>query len=85
MKVAYARFIFRMVLKNLVKSAFSWCKSLSHVTFGESSSLKLIGKGAFSESGVCEIHIPDGVEVVPCDASPRYTRIVKPLSRRGCH
>ena len=38
------------------------CDSLSRVAFGECSSLKLIGKLAFSDSGVREIHIPDGVE-----------------------
>ena len=59
------------MLKNFVKSAltrelceecFDACVSLSRVTFGASSSLKLIGKGAFRGSGVCEIHIPDSVE-----------------------
>ena len=34
---------------------------LSRVTFGESSSLKLIGDRAFCESGVVEFHIPEGV------------------------
>ena len=34
--------------------------------FGESSSLKGIGRLAFSESGVREIHIPDSVETL-CD------------------
>ena len=38
------------------------CGNLSRVTFGESSSLKLTGKEAFSRSDVVEIHIPDGVE-----------------------
>ena len=31
-------------------------------SFGESSSLQVIGKEAFYESGVREIHIPDRVE-----------------------
>ena len=48
-------------VEELCKECFYQCKSLSRVTFGESSSLKLIGVGAFRESGVCEIHIPDGV------------------------
>ena len=35
---------------------------LSSVTFGESSSLKLIGKKAFEGIGGCEIHIPDAMK-----------------------
>ena len=46
----------------LCEECFLECKRLSRVTFGESSSLKLIGKGSFRRSGVQEIHIPDGVE-----------------------
>ena len=46
-EVACWRFIFLTVLKN-----FCDCKSLSRVTFGESSSLKLIGKEG-SVKGVC--------------------------------
>ena len=42
------------------------CWSLSRVTFGESSSLKLIGNKAFFRSGVYEIHIPNSVEEL-CD------------------
>ena len=49
------------MLNNFVRSAFL-VKSLSRVTFGESSSLRFIGKEAFSGSGVVEIHIPDGIE-----------------------
>ena len=49
-------------VEELCESCFSECKSLSRVTFGESSSLKLIGKRAFYRSGLVEIHIPDGVE-----------------------
>ena len=47
---------------------FSDCKNLSRVTFGESSSLKLIGKKAFFGSGVVEIHVPDGIERVLMDS-----------------
>ena len=49
-------------IEELCEKCFSLCKSLSRVTFGESSSLKLIGRLAFQGSGVREIHIPDGVE-----------------------
>ena len=49
-------------VEKLGESCFSNCKSLSRVTFGESSSLRRIGKDAFRGSGVVEIHIPDGVE-----------------------
>ena len=48
--------------EELCDSCFSWCKRLSRVTFGESSSLKLIGKKAFDGSGMVEIHIPNSVE-----------------------
>ena len=50
--------------EELCESCFFECKSLSRVTFGESSSLKLLGKGAFCGSGVVEIRIPDGVEEI---------------------
>ena len=53
-------------VEELCNSFFSGCKSLLHVAFGNSSSLKRIGKWAFSESGVREIHIPDTVEEL-CD------------------
>ena len=49
-------------VEELCEKCFCECKSLSRVTFGESSSLKLIGKKAFLGSGVVEIHIPDSVE-----------------------
>ena len=58
------------------------CKNLSRVTFGESSLLKLIGNRSFCVNCVCKIHIPDGVELVPCDVVPHYTRVAKLLSRR---
>ena len=38
------------------------CAVLSRVTFGESSSLKVIGDEAFSETSLSEISIPDRVE-----------------------
>ena len=41
---------------------FFQCESLSHVTFGSSSSLKRIGKWELSASGRQVIHIPDNVE-----------------------
>ena len=34
-------------------------RALSSVAFGEFSSLRLIEKGAFLNSGVSDIHIPD--------------------------
>ena len=49
-------------VEELCESCFHKCKSLSRVTFGESSSLKLIGNKAFFRSGIVEIHIPDSVE-----------------------
>ena len=49
-------------VEELCEGCFYLCKRLFRVTFGESSSLKLIGKEAFIWSGVREIHIPDGVE-----------------------
>ena len=47
---------------------FCECENLSRVTFGESSSLKLIGKGTFFGSRVVEIHVPDGIERVLMDS-----------------
>ena len=49
-------------VEELCENCFCECRSLSRVTFGESSSLKLIGQGAFCVTGVREIHIPDAVE-----------------------
>ena len=48
--------------EELCENCFYECESLLRVTFGESSSLKLIGKKAFGRSGVREIHVPDSVE-----------------------
>ena len=39
-------------VEELCDECFSWCEHLSRVTFGESSSLKLIGKRAFYGSGL---------------------------------
>ena len=49
-------------VEELCEQCFSETKRLLHVTFGESSSLKKIGKRAFYQSGLREIHIPDSVE-----------------------
>ena len=54
-------------VEEICEKCFYQCQSLSRVTFGESSSLKLIGKAAFGWSGVVEIHILDGVEEL-CEA-----------------
>ena len=53
-------------VEEVCEKFFYWCKGLSHVTFGELSSLKQIGTGAFYGSGLRESHIPDGVEEL-CD------------------
>ena len=53
-------------VEEISESCFSECESLSRVTFGESSSLKLIGNQAFYRSGLREIHITDGVAEL-CD------------------
>ena len=52
-------------VEELYQKCFARCKSLCRVTFGKSSSLKLIGKGTFRGSGVRAIQIPNGVEVLP--------------------
>ena len=54
-------------VEELCESCFCPRTSLSRVAFSESSSLKRIGKKAFRECGVREIHIPDDVE----EPSPR--------------
>ena len=67
-------------VEELREKCFSWCESLSRVTFGESSSLKLIENWAFSESCVVEIHIPDGIERLLMDRStglPPLCRVMK--------
>ena len=66
-------------VEELCEKCFYDCKRLSRVTFGESSSLKLIGKGAFRVSGIVEIHIPDAVEKIgdqgffKCESLSRVT------------
>ena len=52
----------------LCEGCFSDCLSLSRVTFGNSSFLKSIGKGAFSGSRVGDIHIPGGAEQI-CESA----------------
>lgn len=64
-------------VEKLSGERFCECTSLFRVTFGEYSSLKLMGNMAFRKSGVCEIRIPDGLEELLCDADPCYTRISK--------
>ena len=67
-------------VEELCEECFYDCQNLSRVTFGESSSLKLIGKAAFNGSGVREIHIPDGIEQLLRDRStglPRQCRALK--------
>ena len=60
---------------------FFW--RLSHVTFGESSSLELIWKNGFCGCGLCEIHIPDGVDRLPRDAGPEDSRVLKACLSAG--
>ena len=64
-------------VEEICELCFCKCTSLSRVTFGESSSLKLIGKTAFRESGVVEIHAPDGVVELLRNAVPCHVRIAK--------
>lgn len=45
----------------LCDDRFGYCKSLSHFIFGESFSLKLVGKEVFRASGLKEISIPASV------------------------
>ena len=73
---AYSRLKFVSIpnsVEELCERCFFSCQSLSRVTFGEASSLKLIGKEAFLLSHLREIHIPDCVEelCVCCFASCR--------------
>ena len=64
-------------VKELGDSCFGECESLSRVTFGMSSSLKLIGKKAFSGSGLSEIHIPDSVAELLRHALSSRCRVIK--------
>ena len=45
-------------------SAFSWCESLTSVTFAAESQLTSIGQGAFMESGITSIEIPSSVTTI---------------------
>lgn len=54
--------ILTVLLNNFVGSTFSGATHLSRVTFGESSSLQLVGEGPFDWSRVRKIHLPDSVE-----------------------
>ena len=49
-------------VEELCDECFCVCSCLSRVTFGASSSLRLIMREAFRGAGVGEIHIPDSVE-----------------------
>ena len=49
-------------VEKICEECFCGCERLLRVTFGASSSLKLIGNVAFWRSSVLEIHIPDSVE-----------------------
>ena len=62
--------------EELCDSRLSECKSLSRVTFGESSSLKRISKTAFDLSRLKEIHVPSTVEGLVKNAVPSQVRIV---------
>ena len=64
-------------IEELCDSCFNWCSSLSRVTFGASSSLKRISKGAFSGSGLSEIHIPDSVAELLRHALSSRCRVIK--------
>ena len=51
-------------VEELCEACFCDCVCLLSATFGESSALKVIGKEAFRNTQMDEIHIPDGVEVL---------------------
>ena len=51
-------------VESLPDKCFYGCENLFRVTFGESSSLKIIGFEAFSKSGILQIDIPDRVEEI---------------------
>ena len=77
-------------VEELSCSCFAECKCLSHVTFGGSSLLKVVGKRkewktSQDRSGLVhslrEIHIPDRIEKVIRNAVPRHVRITLPLSQ----
>ena len=62
--------------EQIYDKCFCTCKSLSHVPFGGSSSLRFIGKDAFHSTGVIGIHVPVGVEKLLRDAFPDSTLIL---------
>ena len=51
-------------IEKIVGKCFSQCHGLSRVTFGESSSLTLIGPRALSSSGLQETHISESITEV---------------------
>ena len=46
------------------ESAFEYCTSLKSVTFANNSQLKIIGRDAFSHTGLTSFTIPDGVTTI---------------------
>ena len=64
-------------VEELCESCIGECYFLRRVTFGRSSSLKLVDKDAFLHSALGEISIPCGVEGVVRDAIEVYVRVIK--------
>lgn len=56
-------------------SAFSWCESLTSVTFAAESQLTSIGQVAFMESGITSIEIPSSVTTIGEDAFRNNTAL----------
>ena len=69
-KVAPRPFAFFCTFEELCEKCFYECESLSHVTFGESSSLKLIGKMAFFGSGLTCFCLPGSVSSIGGSSFP---------------
>lgn len=65
-------------VKELCEGRFYECRKLSCATFGEFSSLTLIGKGSVRASSLREIHIPEVVKELAQYDIPKYTRYIKP-------
>ena len=57
-------------------------RKFDFLSMNQCESWKLTGRGAFTETGVIEIHIPNGVEKLPGDAIPHNAWIVKSCSHR---